>query len=545
MQINLLAQTSDTVDINNLHLPINNHGDIGNNPWNSYVTYLGKGILYSGGIILSGYTDSTLWATTTEHEFLGYDYRPGVIGSNPKDDKNIIYVVNADDPPFGEAWQKWKNAVKQGAYFYDGNKNGYYDPVDYNGNGIWEPTEDRPDLLYDATYFTVYNDAVPSENRRWENTFPLGIEIRQTIFASNRNTFLENVVFIRYSLLYKGYGDISEPDTLTDVIFSITNDPDIGDHTDDIIACDTSLNSGYVYNYGDDDVFGTNPPSLFRVIVQGPLVNSDDENDTGYNRMGSLLGEQKFKNHKNLGLTAYMGRPNADSYLSFPRNIDQLRNYMEGKLPDGGRVDPCDFVYGEFLGDVNCENVNPSKWFSGDPVESYGWIFSMFGNIFDLTSTGKFDLIKNQPVDIIMAYVVGQGDDHLSSITVARDIVRNVFTEYENNFPNAFEMPDYEKIYPKSFSLSQNYPNPFNAGTKIKYTIPNNYLPSPYQGEGVRVRLIVYDILGRKLKTLVNEPKAPGTYEVTFNASQLASGVYFYRLTAGDFVQTKKMMVLK
>ena len=145
-------------------------------------------------------------------------------------------------------------------------------------------------------------------------------------------------------------------------------------------------------------------------------------------------------------------------------------------------------------------------------------------------------------MDIIIAYVVGQGDDYFSSITVARDNVRNVFTEYENNFPNAFEIPDYEEIYPKTFSLSQNYPNPFNPSTKIKFTIPGvvdeNFRP-------LQTQIIVYDILGRKVTTLVNEPKAPGNYEITFNASQLASGVYFYRLTSGSFVQTKKMILLR
>ncbi|HET55467.1 MAG TPA: T9SS type A sorting domain-containing protein, partial [Ignavibacteria bacterium] len=65
------------------------------------------------------------------------------------------------------------------------------------------------------------------------------------------------------------------------------------------------------------------------------------------------------------------------------------------------------------------------------------------------------------------------------------------------------------------------------------------------QGGLTNVSLIVYDILGRKVTTLVNEPKAPGNYEITFNASQLASGVYFYRLTSGSFVQTKKMILLR
>ena len=91
-----------------------------------------------------------------------------------------------------------------------------------------------------------------------------------------------------------------------------------------------------------------------------------------------------------------------------------------------------------------------------------------------------------------------------------------------------------------NFSLDQNYPNPFNPTTKIKYSIPHvetGYIPS--------INLKVYDILGREVASLVNETKAPGNYELTFDASKLSSGIYFYRLTAGNFIQTKKMILLK
>jgi hypothetical protein len=96
------------------------------------------------------------------------------------------------------------------------------------------------------------------------------------------------------------------------------------------------------------------------------------------------------------------------------------------------------------------------------------------------------------------------------------------------------------------FSLSQNYPNPFNPSTKIKFTIPNTPLSF---GEGLGVRLVVYDVLGNEIATLVNEEKQPGVYEVEFNTSSIkhlpSSGIYFYQLKAGNFVETKKMVVLK
>jgi photosystem II stability/assembly factor-like uncharacterized protein len=96
---------------------------------------------------------------------------------------------------------------------------------------------------------------------------------------------------------------------------------------------------------------------------------------------------------------------------------------------------------------------------------------------------------------------------------------------------------------PDHFSLSQNYPNPFNPSTKIKFTIP----PLSFQHvlSWNPVKLIMFDILGKEVTTLVNENLKPGEYEVTFDASTLPSGIYFYTLSTNDFKQTKKMILLK
>jgi hypothetical protein len=88
---------------------------------------------------------------------------------------------------------------------------------------------------------------------------------------------------------------------------------------------------------------------------------------------------------------------------------------------------------------------------------------------------------------------------------------------------------------PTSSALSQNYPNPFNPSTTINYQLPTvNH-----------VTLKVYDVLGREVATLVDEVKQPGTYSVQWDASEVASGVYYYRLTSGEFTQTKKLILLR
>lgn len=85
------------------------------------------------------------------------------------------------------------------------------------------------------------------------------------------------------------------------------------------------------------------------------------------------------------------------------------------------------------------------------------------------------------------------------------------------------------------YALKQNYPNPFNPVTNIQFSIVDRQLTT----------VKVYDILGREVTTLVNEVKGPGTYTAQFDGSSLASGIYFYRLQAGDFTQTKRLVLLK
>jgi hypothetical protein len=88
---------------------------------------------------------------------------------------------------------------------------------------------------------------------------------------------------------------------------------------------------------------------------------------------------------------------------------------------------------------------------------------------------------------------------------------------------------------PSAYSLRQNYPNPFNPSTNIRYSVPKNGM----------VKLAVFDALGREVHTLVNESLQPGTYETSFNGSVLNSGIYFYKLTSGDFTETKRMTLIK
>jgi len=94
---------------------------------------------------------------------------------------------------------------------------------------------------------------------------------------------------------------------------------------------------------------------------------------------------------------------------------------------------------------------------------------------------------------------------------------------------------DNENDLVNEFALQQNYPNPFNPTTKIRYNIKQNGM----------VNLIVYDLAGRQIAVLENTFKTAGVHQVNFDAANLPSGVYLYRLTAGSFEETKKMALMK
>jgi hypothetical protein len=112
-------------------------------------------------------------------------------------------------------------------------------------------------------------------------------------------------------------------------------------------------------------------------------------------------------------------------------------------------------------------------------------------------------------------------------------------------YPETITNIDNTKEAPAGFTLEQNYPNPFNPVTTIKYSIPTSKNPLQGGARGGLVTLKVYNLLGSEVATLVNEQQTPGNYEVKFDGSKLASGMYIYRLQAGSFVAVKKLMLLK
>ncbi|MGE5806506.1 MAG: T9SS type A sorting domain-containing protein, partial [Ignavibacteria bacterium] len=166
---------------------------------------------------------------------------------------------------------------------------------------------------------------------------------------------------------------------------------------------------------------------------------------------------------------------------------------------------------------------------SGDPVTGTGWIDGITdipGNRYSYMVSGPINLELGDTAEIVIATVGGLGTDRLNSITELRQRAREATYLYQI-FVNQMtddnlnpQLPERE-IPERKYALYQNYPNPFNSSTIIKYELP----------EPAFVKLIVYDILGSTVKVLVNENKAAGIYQVEFNPSGLASGIYICRIS--------------
>jgi photosystem II stability/assembly factor-like uncharacterized protein len=186
--------------------------------------------------------------------------------------------------------------------------------------------------------------------------------------------------------------------------------------------------------------------------------------------------------------------------------------------------------------------------------------------------------LPNAPVNDGMFYYPGSSTGTIIAATDVGVFIANnygnVWSELANGLPNTVTMHlDYNSsqnklrvathgrgvwefsgsiigitnlntLVPESYYLYQNYPNPFNPNTKIKFDIPETVKPKGGR-KTLNVKLIILDIIGREISTLVNETLKPGSYEVTFDGSNLPSGIYFYKLTAGSFTETKKMLMIK
>jgi hypothetical protein len=383
-----------------------------------------------------------------------------------------------------------------------------------------------PKIIGDETLFFVANDLDTLRSLYTYGSLPIGLEFQVTTFGYN-SELLKDVVFKKFKLINKSSTDV------TDMYLSYWTDDDLGFAADDYVGCDTLLNLGYTYNGDnyDEEIwagYGTPPPVVGHLIVQAPVIEATASDSARY-------GNGWKAGFKNLTLTAFTlfisgSSTYADPDLGVYPGTQQLYNYMQGFLWDGTNfIDPNTQLPTQFC-------------LAGDPVagtgwnEWNGWPNPPNGGPGDrryLLSVGKFNMASGDTQEVVIAILIKKGTDNINSITELKNYAAQIQHWYDNDFVT--DVDENNTLLPTEFSLSQNYPNPFNPSTSIQYAINSRQL----------VTLKVYDILGSEVATLVNQEQSVGNYKVDFNASHLSSGVYFYQLKAGEFVQSKKMILIK
>jgi len=289
------------------------------------------------------------------------------------------------------------------------------------------------------------------------------------------------------------------------------------------------LNLGYCYNADNSDgsgagyTYGSNPPAFGFDLLRSPITNNTQLNATAFCR--------------------YQSAGNSPIVCERPPNPDVqgAYNYLRGfKLDQTPWVNPL--------------NMQTTKFcFSGDPESNTGWTEfrgsvqncggSLTGSILpiDPPSDSRFTLntgsdnlymMPNDTQTIVVAQMIARGTNNLNSVTKLKQLSATVQNFYNNNVG----VNNISSTVPASFSLYQNYPNPFNPATNIKFDIVRNE----------NVTLKIYDAAGKEVATLINnEMVSAGTNEVSFDAKNMASGIYFYGLTAGTFTDTKRMVLIK
>jgi hypothetical protein len=547
------------LNLNNISTFFNNTGNsdfdaVGQNSGFKYPKETGKTAVFMSGLI---------WGVKIQNDpqirVGGSTYREGLQGGkilNPgtAEDPNgshvRIYRVRPDVYPggpvvdlSGEASDEGKTEQQiRAQYELDWNEWRADDGAPYkdaDSNGVYNPTTDVPGINgASQTIWFVANDLDASKTQYLYGTGPIGIEYQATIWQYATNGALDNLFFRKYKLINKSVN------TFDSMYVSMWSDPDVGDAGDDFVGCDTLLDLGFAYNADATDAIyqPLPPPAIGFKLVRGPLVLGafgKDINKNGINDVSDYgFSENNLKKYGfiNLPMTAFYyfsaGDPNmADPELGYYTGATQFYNFMQGKYG----------FTGEYFTDPST-SLHTTFALNGDPVNHTGWLDGVNNPAGDRRlgfSTGPFQMAPGDTQTIVISEIAAgatPGVDYISAVDLLKYYSGIAQDFYDSNF-SVNVLQNIEDLTPREFSLSQNYPNPFNPGTSIRYAISSTQF----------VTLKVYDLLGREVATLVNEEKPAGVYnaQFTINNEQLSSGIYFYKLQAGDFVETKKMILLK
>jgi len=211
-------------------------------------------------------------------------------------------------------------------------------------------------------------------------------------------------------------------------------------------------------------------------------------------------------------------------------SVNQMGNHLNGAMSRSGDVMALVWLDAAVQGDTL-----PDIWFSWRRITDANWATPV-----NLTQTPNFaELLLHAAPELRRdgpnSYTIFIGRCYEAGVTTYPPESGNRTVFYAGSYSWTLTGVNDSRVLPASFSLEQNYPNPFNPSTMIRFSVPKEEF----------VTLKVYNMLGQEVKTLVNEVRWAGTHEVVFDAAGLPSGVYLYKLSAGRYLDTKKMVLMK
>jgi len=409
------------IGVNNLQMVVSNVGSFAYDPSQHFGKtdglYFPRGtnrtVIFASGLWVGAMVNGAPRVAISE---FSSEFGPGIMDDGtyaPDVGRFHVYTINrGDDAETNPDYAAWP--FDDGAPSLTGADGS--DSLDADGNRI-------PLVLGDQSLWAVYNDANQAKhNNGAGSTQPLGIEVRQHTFAYARSGAIGQTIYLTFEIINKG------SNLLEDTYLSIWCDPDVGDAFDDLVGCDTTLSLGYAYNEGPDGVYGDAVPAVGFDFLQGPIVPSPGD-------QAHWLG-RTIADHRNLPMSSFNKYVNGTD----PQSSTETYNYMKGLEPDGTPL-------------VDPEGDTTFFQLAGDPVSGNGWIDVNSNDRRFMMSSGPFTMTPGDTQQVVVAVLVGQGADHLSSITALRDIDEQVQAVFDLNFAIPFPPPQ-PKVWAQPLSGS-------------------------------------------------------------------------------------------
>ena len=387
-------------------------------------------------------------------------------------------------------------------------------------------------LLGSINKFSIY-DYLPGQTFTLRFNMRLGAEDGSAVGATSGDWYL----FVGDGAQYSNGSGFSGNQTFFGLQWIFSNSGSI--ETNVRIGSAWTTLAGTPFNQGTDylvEIAGNNSASTINYTYGSSQSVAPNKFDIWVNGLlvGDDIGKALLPDLANIDSWMFYGENSAGNVANIFLDNFEYSNQIESSLP---------VELTSFTGFVTEDKVN-LNWVTSTEVNNYGFEIERNAPLSPLSRGEAADVWEK------IGFVYGSGNSNSpkiysfidDNVSAGSYLYRLKQIDNDGKFEYS-KTVDVSIIKPEEFALEQNYPNPFNPATKIKYTIPSVTLRQA-QGD-VLVSLKVFDVLGNEAAVLVNETQQPGNYEVEFKAEKLSSGVYYYRLQAGSFVATKKMILLR